>query len=215
MIAILAVIVVEASTVGPSDGLGALALLVACYSVATYRPWLPATVGLIAVVPAFMITNWVSDKGLTDDIDFVFAVCLAAWLAGRGVRSRQLLVDRLAAQSLELRAACEVEAAAMAAAERTRIARDLHDVLAHSISVIVVQAEAAEALLPDLERNRQALQAVQRTIDPLSSSSGNCSTSSTTTNPTGIRTRPGSAFRHRGCATLTDSYGPCARPVST
>lgn len=163
MIAILAVIVVEAATVGPSDGLGALALLVACYSVATYRPWLPATVGLIAIVPAFMITNWVSGKGLTDDIDFVFVVCLAAWLAGRGVRSRQLLVDRLATQSLELRAAREVEAAAMAAAERSRIARDLHDVLAHSISVIVVQAEAAEALLPDLEHNRQALQAVQRT----------------------------------------------------
>ena len=135
----------------------------ACYSVATYRPWLPATVGLIAIVPAFMITNWVSGKGLTDDVDFVFVVCLAAWLAGRGVRSRQLLVDRLATQSLELRAAREVEAAAMAAAERSRIARDLHDVLAHSISVIVVQAEAAEALLPDLERNRQALQAVQRT----------------------------------------------------
>jgi signal transduction histidine kinase len=163
VIAILAVIVVEAATIGPSDGLGALALLVACYTVATYRPWVPATVALVVVVPAFAIANWVSGKGLADDVDFVFVLCVAAWLAGRGVRSRQLLVDRLAAQSSELRAAREAEAAAMAATERSRIARDLHDVLAHSISVIVVQAEAAEALLPDLERNRRALQAVQRT----------------------------------------------------
>jgi signal transduction histidine kinase len=163
VIAILAVIVLEAATAGPSEGLGALALLVACYTVAAYRPWLPATLGLGAIVPAFMTTNWSTGKGLVDDVDFVFVLCLAAWLAGRGVRSRQLLVDKLAAQSLELRAAREAEATAMAAAERARIARDLHDVLAHSVSVIVVQAEAAEALLPDLERNRQALQAVQRT----------------------------------------------------
>jgi signal transduction histidine kinase len=163
LLAIIAVILVEAALVGPSEGLGALALLVACYSVAAYRPALPATLGLAALVPAFIATNAVSGQRLLEDVDFLLILCVGAWLMGRSVRSRQMLVDQLAAQSSELRAAREAEAAATAAAERSRIARDLHDVLAHSMSVIVVQAEAAEALLPDEDRSRTALQAVQRT----------------------------------------------------
>ncbi len=163
LVAILAVIVVEAAVAGPSEGLGALALLVACYTVAAYRPRLPAVLALGGLVPAFVITNLVSGKGPLEDVDFVFVLCVGAWVVGRSVRSRQRLVDELAAQSQELRAARQAEAAAVAAAERARIARDLHDVLAHSMSVIVVQAEAAEALLPDLDRSRQALQAVQGT----------------------------------------------------
>ena len=50
------------------------------------------------------------------------------------------------------------------AEERTRIAREMHDVVAHSLSVMVVQAEAAEAMLDsDPERARRPLAAVQQT----------------------------------------------------
>ena len=58
----------------------------------------------------------------------------------------------------------ETEARAAVAEERARIAREMHDVVAHSLSVMVVQAEAAEAMLEvDPERARRPLSAVQDT----------------------------------------------------
>ena len=58
----------------------------------------------------------------------------------------------------------ETEARAAVAEERARIAREMHDVVAHSLSVMVVQAEAAEAMLDvDPERARRPLAAVQDT----------------------------------------------------
>jgi signal transduction histidine kinase len=69
-----------------------------------------------------------------------------------GVRNRQLESETT------------TRAALAAAEERARIAREAHDVVAHSVSVMVVQAEAADALLErDLHGARQALQSIQET----------------------------------------------------
>ena len=70
------------------------------------------------------------------------------WLAGRVVWSRNRLLERLVEQSEELRLSREAEARARAAEHRARIGRDVHDVVAHSVSLMVVQAEAGEAQLP-------------------------------------------------------------------
>jgi signal transduction histidine kinase len=75
------------------------------------------------------------------------------WLAGVAVgrQRRARAADRL----LE-------DARMRAAMERTRLARDVHDLVAHSVSLMVVQAEAAEALLPSApDRTAEALRAVQ------------------------------------------------------
>ena len=84
-----------------------------------------------------------------------FLLIGAAYLAGReiGNRQKQLAVERQRAEQLER----DSEAAQLAAAqeERRRIARELHDVVAHSVSVMVVQAGAARQILtekPDAAR---------------------------------------------------------------
>jgi signal transduction histidine kinase len=63
------------------------------------------------------------------------------------VRSRQRLGDQLAARSRELEAERELFAAEAVRYERARIARELHDIVAHCISVMVIQAGASQRLL--------------------------------------------------------------------
>jgi signal transduction histidine kinase len=85
-------------------------------------------------------------------------------LAGRVLRSRNALNRRLDEQARELeRNRAEREAAAVLG-ERTRIARELHDVVAHDVSVMLVQAAAAKRTVPaDPERARAAIAAVEDT----------------------------------------------------
>jgi signal transduction histidine kinase len=110
-----------------------------------------------------VFSNWVEGVGLFEDITFISGLIGGVWLVGRVVWSRQRLVDRLTAQAEELERGRAAEARAAAAEERARIARDVHDVVAHSVSVMVVQAEAGEALLDDPERAGAALRAIQQT----------------------------------------------------
>jgi signal transduction histidine kinase len=88
----------------------------------------------------------------------------APWMVGRVTRSRQLLIDQLHATTAQLQASRAQNEAAAVAAERVRIARELHDIVAHAVSVMVVQAGAAERKLdrhPDLAH--EPLIAIQNT----------------------------------------------------
>jgi len=82
------------------------------------------------------------------DAIFQVTVFLTVWAAG--VLSRTTRANLRAAQSRADRAEAELDrqAALAAGRERTRIARELHDVVAHHVSLIAVQAEAAASLLP-------------------------------------------------------------------
>ncbi len=76
-------------------------------------------------------------------------IFMTAWIAGAISRSKRLRLE--AARSRADRAEAEIDrqASLAAAVERTRIARELHDVVAHHVSLIAVQAEAATSVLPD------------------------------------------------------------------
>jgi signal transduction histidine kinase len=88
---------------------------------------------------------------------FIGLLVLAVWLTGVFVSSRREAAV-LIAEAAELKR----EAKAAVADERSRIARELHDIISHTVSVIGLQAGAAERMLDrDPERARQPLQSIQ------------------------------------------------------
>jgi signal transduction histidine kinase len=107
---------------------------------------------------------------------FVF---VTAWATGDAARSRRLLTDELHARATEAERSRAVEAERAVLGERTRIARELHDLIAHTVSVMVVQAGAgrrmgevdptrARAVLGDIEATgRSALTELRRLVDVL------------------------------------------------
>ena len=84
---------------------------------------------------------------------------LAAWLAAVLVRTRRAYIQEVENRVVRAESERDDEAARAAAAERTRIARELHDVVAHHVSLMAVQAEAATSLLPG--RPAEAAQSVE------------------------------------------------------
>jgi signal transduction histidine kinase len=136
-------------------------LLVAAYSVARYAGLRRAAVGVLAVAAAFAVAMLrVPSVGTAANIPFVLVPLAGVTALGRGLHQWQ---RRHAALSLHASRLVEDQAAAVAA-ERARIARELHDVVAHCVSVMVIQAGAAEDLLDrDPQAARRPLRAVQDT----------------------------------------------------
>ena len=82
---------------------------------------------------------------------------LGPWAAGQLLRSRSSVLDELAARSADLRRERELLAAEGIRLERGRIARELHDVLAHHISVIVIQTNATLRLAAEQPARAKAM----------------------------------------------------------
>jgi len=76
-------------------------------------------------------------------------VTLTAWMAAVISRTRQAHIHEVEDRASRAESERDERAAGAAAQERTRIARELHDVVAHHVSLMAVQAEAATSLLPD------------------------------------------------------------------
>ncbi len=132
--------------------------LIAVYSVAANGAgWSPFVGGGLSLAAGLI---WLG----VDDFLLPTVIFGGAWVAGRLVQKRQLYAQAFAerARVLELERDANVRVAA--AEERVRIARELHDVVGHSVSVMVVQA-GAERLDLGEERpaTREALLAIERT----------------------------------------------------
>jgi len=123
-----------------------------------------AFAGLALGFAAIFIVVHNDPKHATGDYIFVSIVYTAVWLAGIAV-GRQLTQAEAARQEVErLEREREQEAREAVAEERARIARELHDVVGHSVSVMTVQASAVRRRLnPDQEQEREALEIVEQT----------------------------------------------------
>jgi signal transduction histidine kinase len=138
-------------------------LLVAAYAVAAYRELREAAIG------GAIILGWGAAAMVWDDVpfgDYLFVAIIlgGVWAAGRTVRSRRQLAVALADKNVLLEHEQEARAKQAVAEERTRIARELHDVVAHNVSVMVVQAGAERRSLgDDRPATREALEAIEQT----------------------------------------------------
>jgi signal transduction histidine kinase len=95
------------------------------------------------------------------EIAFDWLVTGLVFLAGNGLRLFEAKAEQQARRAIEAEVSADLRAAEAVVEERTRIARELHDVVAHSMSSIVVQAGAAEGGTED--DRRQALASIRRT----------------------------------------------------
>jgi signal transduction histidine kinase len=132
-------------------------------------------VGLVLLVAVPVVA---AERGSTSVGDYIFPVVIFAITASvaRGLRHRALLARELALRNERLEVEREAQAASAVSDERRRIARELHDVVAHSVSVMVVQSGAARrvldsepdhavAALAEVERSgRQALSELRRLL---------------------------------------------------
>lgn len=92
------------------------------------------------------------------------AVFAIAWVIGDNLRTRRAYLAELEARAERLEREREEKAERAVVEERTRIARELHDVIAHNVSVMVVQASAGDELFDtDPARARESLRSVAAT----------------------------------------------------
>lgn len=141
-------------------------LLIASYGVARWcerqRDTAVGVVITLAAIGVLMLR--VPAVGTASNVPFTLVPVTVAFVAGRVQWHRDSRHRELAAHALRIEAASEQQIAAAVTDERARIARELHDIVAHCVSVMVVQAGASEDLLDRApERAREPLQAIQDT----------------------------------------------------
>jgi signal transduction histidine kinase len=162
LVALLATVLAGVSLEKPVGPL--FFFVLALYSVGLREEIGRAVTGLLlalVLTPATVVVSARNGSGFDwTDVPFLILVVATPWFVGRAMRGRLH-------ESAELRSRAERverERVEAIAEERARIARELHDVVAHSVTVMVVQAGAAEEMLRlDPERAREPLRAVQET----------------------------------------------------
>ncbi len=98
------------------------------------------------------------------DLAAAFVFLVGPWVVGTVLRQRAAHANEAVARADRLEREREIEAAAAAEQERTRIARELHDIVSHSISVVTIQTQAVRRRLgPDHAQEAADLAAVEAT----------------------------------------------------
>jgi signal transduction histidine kinase len=117
-----------------------------------------AATGVALVIPA-VAGKGVSSAGFAVAMYAAFAV---AWALGDNLRTRRAYLVEVEARAERLEREREERARRAVAVERARIARELHDVISHNVSVMVVQAAAgSDVFASQPERARQALASIE------------------------------------------------------
>ncbi|CAN5452477.1 sensor histidine kinase [soil metagenome] len=150
------------------DNPSAVTTLVAMYTLAAYSPrrravvvGLVAMLAMLAVLAAGLLTDEAEGLG---PVDFAGNIIVfgAAWVLGDSVHNRRAHLAVLEERAEVAERRREEEARLAVVAERARIARELHDVVAHGVSVMVLQAGGARSVLDsDPEAAAEAMRSIE------------------------------------------------------
>jgi len=138
--------------------------IIAAFLLGNLRDGFQARLGLGVVLVAAALVAYNNPDRTAGELVFVPVLFGVGWLAGFALRER--VEEAEAAEVRATQAERERDAAARIAVaeERARIARELHDIVAHSVSVMVLQIGAVRHKLPaELQEDKDALQGVERT----------------------------------------------------
>jgi signal transduction histidine kinase len=127
------------------DGVFPYAGLIAIGSLAAARPPRVSLVGLVALLGLTALNFFTQPE---EDATFAMLLPVVAWALGEAARNRRIAIEQASRRAV--------------GEEQARIARELHDVIAHSVSVIVVQASAADDVFDERpDQARAALRSIE------------------------------------------------------
>jgi signal transduction histidine kinase len=167
--AVDAAVVIHSIVVSPNPRAAIVGLAVAMYTVGAEEPRGRSLGALVAVagVNAAVYLALFAFRGQTDSPAELFALTVlvaGAWALGDNIGTRRAYLASLEDRASRLEREQQERADRAVLDERSRIARELHDVVAHHVSAIAVQAGAAEEIAEDdPQRARQVLGTIQAT----------------------------------------------------
>lgn len=149
---------------GPGPGYVPIAcIMVAAYSVGAYSTRRLVSLAVL-MATGFVVVAIHGDLPPIPAWAAPFLVLIPLWLIGNALRSRQLRADTFENKATQLEQEREIALQIAIAGEQARIARELHDIIAHSVSMMIVQAGAARHVLETSPSEAQeALLAVEST----------------------------------------------------
>ena len=140
-----------------------LSLVLVCFTVGYETRPPHSYVGLAVVLVPFIGVS-IAEGLEPSDLAAGLVFFAGPWVVGGLTRDRATRAEEAVARADRLEAERELEAARIAHEERTRIARELHDIVSHSISVVTIQTQAVRRRLgPDHAREAEDLAAVEAT----------------------------------------------------
>jgi signal transduction histidine kinase len=141
-----------------------LTVLAVCFLLGMLEQRRQALVGLGIVLICAAVVAGNDPTGQFGDLLFIYLAFIASWLGGFGLGLKFRQVTAAEERAARFEREREERARAAVTEERARIARELHDVVGHSVSLMTVQASAVRRLLrPEQEREREALLVVEQT----------------------------------------------------
>src|SRR5262249_49711575 len=139
--------------------------IVGCYTISAHNELRRAVAGFaVPVIAAAVLIPTTKDSGAADALFILVVLTISPWVVGRIMRVTILRNRQLARDAAWAEAEAEARSREVLERERQRIARELHDIIAHGLSLMVLQAGAAEQIVRvSPERAVEPLQTIQKT----------------------------------------------------
>jgi len=162
---VVGIAAVAYEAIGFPESATSVGVMICLYSVAAHcdrrRSIIGAVYTAFGTLAVFLTARWGVNAGNIVSNVVIFAT---AWILGDNLRNRRAYLAGLEDRAARLEREQAEQARRAVADERTRIARELHDVVAHNVSVMVVQAGAARRTIErDPDKARVALTSVEET----------------------------------------------------